>query len=99
MTNQQLIDKIADLEKDNLHLDKKVKAIQSGGIQLISEEQLAATRIEHEYYVKNWIKHRRGCMDIVDIFSDFMDQKPKVFMKNLELDQDEDFGVSLKDMR
>ena len=38
-------------------------------------------------------------MDIVDVFSDFMDKKPKVFMKDLELETDEDHKLSLKEMR
>ena len=74
-------------------------AFQTGGVELIGEEAIAEALAEHTYYVKNWQTVRRGCMEMVDVFSDSMDLKPKDFMKRLELESDEDHQVSLKDMR
>lgn len=39
-TNQQLVDLVAKLKIDNEDLEKRVNAFKTGGIQLISEEDL-----------------------------------------------------------
>jgi hypothetical protein len=76
-----------------------VTAFKTGGIQLVSEAQIAEANKEHTYYIKNWQTLRRGCMEMVDTFSDFMDLKPKDFMKQLELETDEHHNVNLKAMK
>ena len=68
-----MIEKIELFERENQKLEKKVTAIQSGGIVLVSEEKIREVVKEHTYYIKNWQKYRRGCLDMVDVFSEFMD--------------------------
>ena len=99
MTNQQLIDIITKLEKENTDLDSRVEGFKSGGIELISEEQLNEAAQEGIYYAQNWKKLKRGCKEMMEMISESADMNIKDFIKNLGLELDEDYGVDLTKMR
>jgi hypothetical protein len=43
---------------------------KSGGVELVSEEQLNEVSNEQKYYLDHWKKVKRGCREIIDIISE-----------------------------
>ena len=70
LTNDQLVAHISKIQSENESLDKKVQAFKSGGITLISEDDVNKALDEKSFYFKNWKKYKKGCKEIVDIISE-----------------------------
>ena len=83
------------LTKENETLLTKVTAFRSGGIQLVSEEELNRTMKEQQFYCQNWKKIKREAKEMMDIISEQVDMNLKEFIKNLGLETDEDYGVDV----
>lgn len=99
MTNEQLVVMISKLEIENSQLDTKVTAFKTGGIQLVSEDQIEESLQEQIYYAQNWKKIKRQCRDMMDTISESADLNLKDFIKSLGLETDEDYGVDLNNIK
>jgi hypothetical protein len=90
-----MIEKIATLKSENQSLDKKVQGFKSGGVKLISDEEINATANERLFYAQQWRKHKKECKNIIDIISETSDLNTKQFIKKIGVETDEEFNVSL----
>lgn len=97
-TNDQLRNMIEKLKNENEEMSGKVSAFKSGGIELISEEQLETTYKEQKFYLNSWKKVKRGCREILDVVSEAADLNPKEFMKQLGMETDEEYNVAPEKM-
>ena len=85
---------IEKLSAENEGLEKRVEGFQSGGIELVSEDQILETFKAQKFYLNAWKKVKRGCREMMDVISEQADINPKDFIKNLGLETDEDYGIN-----
>ena len=95
MTNAQLKANIEKLRVENTTVAERVNGFKTGGIELISEDQIEETFKEQIFYAQSWKKMKRGCKEMLETISEQADMNLKDFIKNLGLETDEDYGVSL----
>ena len=99
MTNEQVLSHISKLEIENTDLDMKVSGFKSGGIEMISEEEIEESERELIFYANSWKKIKRDCREMMDIISESADMNLKDFIKGLGLETDEDYAVDLNKMK
>ena len=68
---------------------------KSGGIKLISDEEINLVTAEHSFYTLHWKKIKRQCRDMADAISEGADMKFKEFVEAAELETDEEAGADL----
>mgnify|MGYP006110865445 CR=1 FL=1 len=57
---------IEKLEKENIEIGAKVDGFKSGGIKLVSEDEINSMVKEQSYYHNGWRKFKKGCKEMVD---------------------------------
>ena len=76
-----------------------MNAFKTGGIKLISEEEIEDANKELFYYASNWKRLKRGCREMIDMIAESADMNPKEFIKKVELETDEDNAVNLDSIK
>jgi len=60
------VEAISKLEIENTALDTRVHGFKTGGIELVSEDQIDEALKEQIYYAQNWKKIKRNCREMLD---------------------------------
>lgn len=87
-TTEELKTEIATLKKECTFLEGEVQRL-SGGITLATPEERKAALDSLRKYVTEWRKRKKIAMDVINAFSENMDQKPSEYMENNGIDEDE----------
>lgn len=69
-TNEDLASMIEKLVLQNETMSIKVNGFKSGGIELLSKEQINESLEEQKYYAQTWKKVKRECKEMMEVITE-----------------------------
>ena len=99
MTNETLATSIERIKVENSEKEERLRAYEEGGVVMVTEEEVNEVKQSFTKYLKFWRERRRGCIEIVDMICESVDQNRREFFEQVGLETDEDYGANYAEIQ